>query len=129
MPKVYAPVRVKAKPGETFYRGFAGEGAVFGPDKKRGLTMATITNGNGASNTGMVFEAGEPVVWTKPDDLPFDPNKPLPKLGGLFDGEFHVAFCDGSVRRLRKNADEKGLKKLIRYDNEEPFDIDKLLAK
>ena len=61
----------------------------------------------------MVFEAGEPVVWTKPADLPFDEKKPLPKLGGLFDGVFHVGLCDGSVQRCRKDANVDELRKLI----------------
>jgi hypothetical protein len=109
MPKLYAPVRVKAKPGETFYQVFTGEKAIFGPNKKTALFSIP----DGTANTGMVFEAGEPVVWTKPADLPFDEGKPLPKLGGLFDGDFHVAMADGSVIFCKKDADEKELKKLI----------------
>lgn len=110
MPTIYAPVRVRAKAGETFYQTFTGEKAVFG-GKVRNPKVVTITDG--LSNTGMVFEAGEPTVWTKPGDMPFDPKKELPKLGGLFDGDFHVVLCDGSVRRLKKGADEKELRKLI----------------
>ena len=47
---------------------------------------------DGTSNTGLVFEAGEPVIWTKPADLPFDEKKPLPKLGGMFGGECNVVI-------------------------------------
>ena len=36
-------------------------------------------------------------IWTKPDDLPYDADKALPKLGGMFEGDFHVAMADGSV--------------------------------
>src|SRR5262249_27686727 len=39
---------------------------------------------DGTSNTLGVVEAGEAVPWTKPDELPYDPKAPLPKLGGLF---------------------------------------------
>ncbi|HJZ59971.1 MAG TPA: DUF1559 domain-containing protein [Gemmataceae bacterium] len=124
MPKLYAPVRGKAGEGETFYRGFAGKNAPFGPDRKQGARIADFTDG--LSNTGLIFEAGEPVVWTKPDDLPFDEAKPLPKLGGMFDGEFHVALGDGSVIRCKKDADEKELKKLIMPADGFPVDFTKL---
>jgi hypothetical protein len=110
MPKLFEPIRVTAKPGETFYQVFSGEGALFGPKAKP--TYPTSIP-DGTSNTGMVFEAGEPVVWTKPADLPFDENKPLPKLGGLFDGMFQVGLCDGSVKRCRKDANVDELRKLI----------------
>jgi prepilin-type processing-associated H-X9-DG protein len=122
-PKMYAPVRAKAKEGETFYQTFTGEQAVFGR-KGKPLTLISITDGT--SNTGMVFEAGEPVVWTKPADMLFDEKKPLPKLGGLFDGECNVVMCDGSVKRLKKGADEKELRKLIMPADGNPIDFAKL---
>ena len=33
--------------------------------------------------------ADEPVEWTKPDELAYSTNGPLPKLGGPFPGGFH----------------------------------------
>ena len=124
MPKLYAPIRVKGKEGETFYRGFAGKGALFGPDNGKGLKISSIADGT--SNTGMIFEAGAATIWTKPDDLVFDAKKPLAKLGGMFEGLSNVAMCDGSVRRLRKDADEKELRKLIGYNDGEVNDFTKL---
>ncbi len=50
------------------------------------------------SITLMVVEAGSPVPWTKPEDIAYDPEKPLPKLGRQFDDGFYGAFADGSVR-------------------------------
>jgi hypothetical protein len=123
LPKVYAPVRVKAKEGETFYQVFSGENALFGP-KKSPRFPASIPDGT--ANTGLVFEAGEPVIWSKPADLPFDEKKPLPKLGGLFDGECNVVLCDGSVKRLSKKPDEKELKKFIMPADGFTIDLDKI---
>jgi prepilin-type processing-associated H-X9-DG protein len=122
MPKLYAPIRGKANVGETFYQVFTGEKAIFAPGRKPRFVAIT----DGTSNTGMVFEAGEPVVWTKPADLSYDEKKPLPKLGGMFDGEFNVAMCDGSVHRIKKDPDEKELRKLIMPADGEPIDFKKL---
>jgi hypothetical protein len=130
MPRIYEPIRVKAKPGETFYRGFVGKGAPFGRDKGHdgwlGLNRDSITDG--LDNTGLIYEAGEPVIWTKPDDLEFDPKKPLPKFGGMFDGEFHVGFPSGSVHLFRRNPDEKELRKVIQYDDGQEVNFKKLLV-
>lgn len=127
VPKMYAPIRVKAKEGETFYQVFYGEGALYGPKQKPRLIPESIPDG--FANTGLVFEAGDPVIWTKPADLPFDAKKALPKLGGLFDGEFNVGMCDGSVLRVKKDFDATELKKLITPAGNEVIDLSKLQKK
>ncbi len=126
MPKLYEPVRVRAKAGETYYQMFEGKGTPLSPNSYVNLTLAVISKLNGTSNTGLVYEAGTPVIWSKPADLPFDKTKPLPKLGGLFDGDFHVAMCDGSVHFLRKNPDEELMKYVISFLNTKEFDFKKL---
>lgn len=67
------------------------------PRVKRNL--ATITDGT--SNTFMVVEAEDPVLWMKPDDVKYDP-KNLPKLGAPNRGTFQVLFGDGSVRSFQR---------------------------
>ena len=64
------------------------------------------------------------VIWTKPEDIPFSLKKPLPKLGGMFDGRFNVCLGDGSVMQIKKNIDEKEMKKLITPAGGEVFDLD-----
>jgi hypothetical protein len=123
MPDIYAPVRVKAKAGATFYQTFTGEGTVF----VKHVPLFKISNiPDGTSKTGMVFEAGTPVIWSTPVDLAFDAKKSLPKLGGLFEGEIQVVMFDGHVCHLRKNPDEQELKKLIMADSAMPLDWSKL---
>ncbi len=123
MPQLYAPIRVKAKAGETYYQVFFGEGALFGP-KQQPRFPASIPDGT--ANTALVVEAGKAVVWSKPEDIPFNMKNPLPKLGGLFDGDFHVVLCDGSVMRIKKDFDETEMKHLITPAGGEILDLDKL---
>lgn len=121
MPKVYAPIRVKAKEGETFYQAFTGKDALFGTGKK---TLVGITDGT--SNTIMTVEAGDPVIWTKPADVAYDAKKPLPNLGGMFDGNFNVGLVDGSVMWVRKGFDEKTMRGAITPNGGEVIDLKKL---
>jgi hypothetical protein len=123
MPKIYAPIRVKAKAGETFYQTFTGKDTIFVNNK----ALYKIGNiPDGTSNTALVVEAGEPVIWSKPADLAFDEKKALPKLGGLFDGQCNVLRGDGSVFRMRKDPDEKELKNLIMPADGNTIDFEKL---
>jgi hypothetical protein len=124
MPKVYAPVRGKAEPGKTYYRGFAGPGTMFEPRTK----IAVFGIHDGAAHTAWVVEAGEPVIWTKPDDLPFDPMKDLPKLGGLFDGDFHVLTVDAQVHLIRKDFDPETFRAMVTRSGGEIIDL-KMLKK
>ena len=55
---------------------------------------------DGTSNTIMTVEVSDDkaVIWTKPDDWQFDPEKPLAGLGRAHPGGFCAAMCDGSIR-------------------------------
>lgn len=122
MPKVFAPIRVKPLPGITYYLGFDGKDAMFGKGKPVGIARI----GDGSSNTAMVVEAGTGVAWTKPEDLPFDADKDLPKLGGFFDGAFNVLLADGSVSRIKKNANASIIKLMVQMNDGQPIDIEAL---
>jgi hypothetical protein len=123
IPKLYQPLRVKTKPGETYYQMFEGAWPQL-TKKDQNVTLAAITALNGTSNTGLVFEAGEPVIWTKPADMPFEKKKPLTKLGGMFNGEFYVVFCDGHWQHLvQEDVDEEALKGMIDWTNTSSFDL------
>jgi len=122
MPKLYAPIRVKADAGLTYYQSTTGKQGLLKPGEKLGF--ANITDGT--SNTFMVVEAAKPVVWSKPDDLVFD-GKDFPALGGMFDGKFNAAFCDGSVRRFRKGLNSELLGKLVDPADGNAFDLEHAL--
>jgi hypothetical protein len=113
MPEIYAPTGTKTKePFTTFYQAFYGPGAAFeGKEGKR----FTADFQDGTANTILFVEAGEPVPWTKPADLPYAADKPLPKLGGLLPDlpSFNVGLADGSVRSINRTITEKTLRALI----------------
>jgi hypothetical protein len=109
IPRCYMSPRGTLEPGHTIYQGFVGKGAGWEwmPDPKkqfgaRGLLPSDIKDGLG--NTIVVAEAGESVPWTKPADMPFDADKPMPKIGGIFDGGTHVLMFDGKVLLIRRGV-------------------------
>ncbi|MEO2088165.1 MAG: DUF1559 domain-containing protein, partial [Gemmataceae bacterium] len=95
MPKVFATPGAKASPGHTHYRAFTGPGTALEPGRNpRQGPKFPVDFTDGSANTLLFVEAAEPTVWTKPDDLPFDSKKPLPKLREV-DGGVNVTFADG----------------------------------
>ena len=133
LPPVYADPRMPAKfkkiggeigkpemPDMTYYKVFTGKDTAF-PDTGKGVQLHRIADGT--SNTIMAVSGGDPVIWTKPDDIPFDPKKPLPDLSKPFD-ILLVAMCDGSVRAIVwKSLDEATRKNLIMASDGNPVYI------
>src|SRR5262249_25703550 len=114
MPKIYALPGVESKePGMTFFQVFTGKGTVF--EGREGLKFTDHLKGRGHSF--MIVEAGEPVIWTKPDDLAYDPQKPLPRLGRLSDEGFHAAltFPSDRVQFIPRSKPEKQLRSMIQW--------------
>jgi len=137
MPKQYAPPGDANTRGYTYYRSFSGPGTFLHPTRPtvppeqvmpklgrmaQALRIAEVTDG--ISNTIMVAEAYEPVVWTKPDELEYAADKPLPKLGGsVLDEGFHVLMGDATTRFFSRPPSEKLLRAMITTNGGETIDL------
>jgi hypothetical protein len=53
------------------------------------------------------------VPWTKPDDLDYDPNGPLPELPCLFHDGFRACEANGAMCFVRKDTDPRSLRRAI----------------
>jgi hypothetical protein len=122
MPKTYASPQDEKTVQEhlTHFQGFVGKGTIF--EGKQGVQIASITDGT--SNTIMFAEAEKAVPWTKPEDIPFDPAKPLPKLGLPDTSGFQAALCDGSVHMISHKIKPETLRNLIMRNDGNPIGQD-----
>jgi hypothetical protein len=113
MPGTYAPPPGKAKmvpPHHTVCKVFVGKGAAF----ERGKVLRLGKDfPDGTSNTLLIVEAGEPMPWTKPEDLAYEPDGPLPDLRCLFKDGFRACLADGSRQWVRKGINEATLRAAI----------------
>jgi hypothetical protein len=118
MPDIFRSPNDDPKSKNSGYYAIVGPGTVFeGPD---GVKIRDITDGT--SNTLMIVEAKRNIPWTKPEDIPFDPEKPLPELGGFVSGRFTAALADGSVHSIDKDRVKDNLKWLIMRNDGHPID-------
>jgi hypothetical protein len=89
------------------YFVLVGLGTVFeGP---QGASIRDITDGT--SSTVLIVQAKRDIPWTKPEDIAFDPDKPVPDLG--LGSYISVAFADGAVWTMRKDLVKDQLKWMI----------------
>ena len=120
MPEAYAPPRYKRSkvpPYHTVCHVFVGKGAAF--EGKEGLRLPADFP-KGTPNTLLIVEAGEPVPWTKPADLAYDPDGPLPDLRCLFKDGFRAVLADGETRWVGNGISEPTLRWVISRNDPEP---------
>jgi serine/threonine protein kinase len=131
MPEVFQVPNSKAPKGHTHYQVFTGPGTLFDPIFHRpdgpplgklGISFGEITDGT--AYTLMIAEGAKAVPWTKPEDLEVSPDRPLPALGGLFEGGYNVAMADCRVIFVRDTVTEKTLRAVLSARGGEPVPKD-----
>jgi len=123
MPKIYQlPGDDKTPPDHTHYQVFVGNGAAFESSRS---VLFPGEFADGSSNTILIATIEQAVPWTKPDDVPFDPNRPIaPLLSTFFRSGTPVVMADGSVRFVKRDISEKTLKAAITRNGNEPLGSD-----
>ena len=119
------PARRARRRGDlTHFRIFVGKGTPF--EGGQGPRWEDISDGT--DRTILIVEADEAVPWTKPDELPYAADKPLPALGGGPRGSFLAAMVDGRVLAIPAKFDEALLRRAITRNDKQPLDLDRLGA-
>jgi hypothetical protein len=139
MPRIYAPAgvfdrdprmtpyQVFVSPSEAGAAGRSMFSVLVKPEASQptlGIRIEQVPDGT--ANTLMVVEARQMVPWSRPADLPFDPQGALPRLGLPGKDGFHVLFADGFVRYIRKGTDAMTLRALITVSGAEAISLDAL---
>ncbi|MCU0704419.1 MAG: DUF1559 domain-containing protein [Fimbriiglobus sp.] len=112
MPKSYSvhfQRYVTAPPDHTMLKVFVGPGTPFEPGKTVKLADDFP---DGLENTFLFVEASDPVPWTKPDDIPFDPKQPV-KLRGMFRTLFRGCTADTRYRYIPYDADPTAIRAAV----------------
>lgn len=123
MPKIFLPDGVKTtEPNTTFYQVFVGKGTIFESGEK--VSVQDVPDGT--SCTILIAEAATPVVWTQPCDLHFEPDQPLPALGGVSTKGTSVALADSSPRFLSSRVDPRIIRILVTRGGGEILDDEEL---
>jgi beta-lactamase regulating signal transducer with metallopeptidase domain len=122
MPEVFRSPFDDPKSTNSGYYVFVGPGTIF--EGKYGIDISLITDGT--SNTILVVESKQNVPWTRPDDIPFDADKPLPKLDGFVEGQICVALADGSAHRFAADKIKGQLKWLIVRNDGNVIDLSQM---
>ena len=126
-PYVYRPVRGEVTDTQkTYYQVLVGPGAAF--EGKEGLSLP-LDFPDGAANTLLVVEAANPVPWTKPEDIAYDPKGPPPLLGADPNLGFYVLLADGTAAMLERDISPRDLQALITRNGNESVDWKKIPKK
>lgn len=121
MPRYYLqPGQEDDGSGLTYYQVFVGPGTLFEEPRNRvllgdgprapvaGLRLNDLVGGN-LSTKILILAGKNPVPWTKPEDLPYHPDKPLPPLSDRFGG-CQYATSDAGVEFIPRGTPDADIR-------------------
>jgi hypothetical protein len=111
IPAAYRLADTKPALGKTCIAIPVGDDAAF--PAGRGLSSKEFTDGTSKTLIAVELDDAHAVTWTAPDDLPFDPEQPLHRLGHHYGDGFLALVGDGSARFISATADPKLLRALF----------------
>jgi hypothetical protein len=131
MPAVFRDVTAPADSNATRYQIISAEGAPYYWQRSTGGNLVGPTPNkitDGLQNTLLVVEVGadQANIWTKPDDLDFDPNNPLAALGAISREGINGVMADGSTITLLPTINAETFKSLVTIAGGESVDADAL---
>lgn len=116
MPDVFRDANDDLRSTNSSFFALVGPGTAF--EGRNGIQIKEFTDGTSA--TILLVEAKREVPWTKPEDISFDPSKPVPQLGRFEKGQFFALFADGTVHLIENEVGEKSLKRMIQRNDGKP---------
>lgn len=139
IPKVFVhPTRYGFDTKYTHYRAFYSNPGVkpaAGLTTGEPLTLNQIRAADGVENSAVLME-GDPVLWTKPEDIEFDATGPLPALKSLWKSDYLViaVFDQKAENRsiskyIKLNAPAEAWKAMITRNGAEKVDWEQLESK
>jgi uncharacterized protein DUF1559 len=115
LPYVHPTQGRPKEPYATHYQVFTGGGSLFeASPQSQSRTLEELEKAGRIDDTVLVIEAADAVPWTKPQDLTFVSDGPLPGLGGLHaDGTYLFLMTDGSVHGTWPGFPEEMIREVI----------------
>lgn len=132
MPDIYKPPLSYQRPygSKTPYQVIVGKGAIF--DAGQQPTAEQVNDAGRSSCTILIATTDNMVPWTKPEDISFSADEPLPEIGisypsnsaYLFGGPprrlMLIVFADGKARGwFRKPGDDANIRAMITWNGGE----------
>lgn len=96
----------------TSYFAITGPATMFAAGKKIGIRDIE----GGTDNTIAVVEAKRQVPWTKPEDIPFSPDKPMPNFGGWIEDGWYAGLASGRAAFIKKDVEAATLKRMFQRE-------------
>jgi hypothetical protein len=110
-----------AAAGKTTYLAPLGEATLF--TGRVGVRVAEVTDGTSYTISLVDADDAHAVVWTRPEDLTYDPKDPAKGLATRVDGSFMLGFADGAVHFLPRTTEKATLHALFTRNGGEVVNV------